>query len=81
MGERMADRLRRALDYRLHPDAEPITDSQLAVVLHALADHTALLAALDYRPPADGHWPQATSLGRWFHDTADQFDGPLAKDR
>lgn len=73
VGQPAADRLMDALDYRLHPQARQLTRDEVAVVLHALADHTALLAALDYSRPTDGHWPEATSVGRWLHDTADQL--------
>lgn len=51
-----------------------LTPSQVAAVLHGLADHTALMAALDYSKPEDGYWPEATSLGRWLHDTANQLE-------
>lgn len=72
-GEPAADRLMRSLDYRLThgPGAEGLDRRDVAVVLHALADHTALMAALDYAP--GGMWPEARSLGRWLHDTADQL--------
>lgn len=53
-----------------------LTARQVAAVLHGLADHTALVVALDYRRPEDDHWPEATSLGRWLHDTAAQLDAP-----
>lgn len=63
----------RALDYRLHPEARELTRDEVAVVLHALADHTALEAARTHRRPDDGHWPTSTSIGRWLHDVADQL--------
>jgi hypothetical protein len=67
-GEPAADRLMRSLDYRLHPDARRLTRDEVAVVLHALADHTAIKAALSWR-----HAPHATSVGRWCHDVADHL--------
>lgn len=73
-GEPAADRLMRSLDYRMHPGTEPVTRDQVAVVLHALADHTAIMAALDHRRDDDSPWPEALSVGRWFHDVADQLD-------
>jgi hypothetical protein len=73
-GEAAGDRLMRSIDYRLSPGARQLTREEVAVVLHALADHTAIVAAIAYNQPDDGHWPQATSLGRWFHDTADQLE-------
>lgn len=74
VGERAADRLIRSLDYRRHPDARRLTAEEVAVVLHALADHTAITAALTYRLDPTSPWPHATSMGRWFHDTADQLE-------
>lgn len=73
-GQRAADRLMRSLDYRLSPGVEPLTEEQVAVVLHALADHTALMAALAYRTDPTSPWPQSVSVGRWLHDTADQLE-------
>lgn len=77
-GERAADRLMRSMDYRLSPGVEPLTAAQVAVVLHALADHTALMAALAYRPDPMSRWPEALSVGRWLHDTADQLERRVA---
>lgn len=74
-GEPAADRLMRALDYRLTPDTSPLTRDQVAVVLHALADHTAIMAALEWRTEPNGYSPSATSVGRWFHDVADALEG------
>ena len=80
-GESAADRLMRSLDYRLHPQARPLTRDEVAVVLHALADHTAITAALDWRVDPGSPWPQALSVGRWMHDVGDQLeraeDAPL----
>ena len=73
-GEAASERLMRSLDYRLAGGIPRLSREQVAVVLHALADHTALTAALDYSKPEDGYWPEATSLGRWLHDTADQLE-------
>lgn len=75
--ERAADRLMRSLDYRLSPPGtERLTPVQVAVVLHALADHTALEEARTYRR-VDGeqgdYWPTSRAIGRWLHDTADQL--------
>jgi len=73
-GESSGARLLRALDYRQHPGVRRLTPAEVAVVLHALADHTAITAALDYHPDPDSPWPQATSMGRWLHDTADVLE-------
>ncbi len=43
------------------------------MVLHALADHTAIQAALRHRFEP-GYWPEATSMGRWYHDVADVLE-------
>lgn len=81
-GEPAADRLMRQLDYRLHPDARRLTREEVAVVLHALADHTALEAARVYdrretgslsAEPRPALWPTSTSIGRWLHDTGNQL--------
>lgn len=73
-GEAMSKRLMRSLDYRLHPDMPRLTPEQVAVVMHALADHTAIQEALRYSVDHDGPWPFATSIGRWFHAIADQLE-------
>lgn len=75
-GDPAADRLMQNLDYRLSVEGMPrLTRAQVAVVLHALADHTAIAEALRWRRPVDGLWPEETSVGRWFHDVADQLEG------
>lgn len=73
-GESAADRLMRSLDYRLHPTARRLTREEVAVVMHALADHTAIEAALRFRPEPESPWPYALSVGRWFHAVGDQLD-------
>jgi len=63
----------RSLDYRRRAvEVEPLTPVQVAVVCHALADHTALLEALRYAP--GGPWPEARSVGRWLHAVGDQLE-------
>ncbi len=87
VGEPYAERLMRSLDYRLHPKARRLSPDDVAVVLHALADHTALEAERVYdrmerqwnlasgtgEVPRETLWPTSTSIGRWLHDTADQM--------
>lgn len=51
------------------------TATQVAMVLHALADHTAIMEALKHRPDNTSPWPEATSIGRWFHDLGDEMEG------
>ena len=65
-GERAADRLLRSLGYRL-AGVDPPSQKQIVAVLRALADHTALTAAIAY------HHEPAIAVGRWLHDTADQM--------
>jgi hypothetical protein len=50
------------------------TDNQVALVLHALADHTAIMEMLKHRPDPSSPWQEATSVGRWFHDVADELE-------
>ncbi len=59
-----------AQEARTIPGPAP-TLRQVAMVLHALADHTALLAALEH-DRSGTHWPDATSVGRWLHAVGDQ---------
>jgi hypothetical protein len=52
----------------------PPTQAQIAMVLHALADHTSLLVALNFDPPVDGFWPEASSVGRFLHHYGDYIN-------
>jgi hypothetical protein len=73
-----AERLRTqvAAQARRFPGVPLPTDQQLAVVLHALADHTALVAALNF--DRSGAWPDATSVGRFLHAWGDRFEDEAA---
>ena len=54
---------------------EPLpTARQVAMVLHALADHTAIMSALKHRPDETSPWPEATSIGRWLHDVGNELE-------
>ncbi len=57
------------------PEAAEPTPEQVAMVLHALADHTALEQARAYDRIKDGvedkFWPTSLSVGRWLHDLGD----------
>lgn len=53
---------------RIHGEPEP-TPGQVAMVLHALADYTALQQALRWGSAED----PAQSVGRWLHDLADEI--------
>lgn len=57
-----------------HGNATP-TPIQVAVVLHALADHTAIMSMLNHRHDETSPWPHATSVGRWFHDVGHDLEG------
>jgi hypothetical protein len=79
-GQFAADRVMRSLDYRLAPDARRLTRQEVAVVLHALADHTMLEAAREWRRDDDGApWPTSRSVGRFLHDTADQLEQEVSR--
>lgn len=73
-GQPAADRLMGALDYRLSPGIGPLTRAHVAVVLHALADHTAIEVALRHEHDPSGYAPHATSVGRWLHAVADDLE-------
>jgi len=47
--ESAGDRIMRSLDNRITREPKP-TRKQVAMVLHALADHTAIMSALEHRP-------------------------------
>lgn len=75
--ETAADRLMKAVDIQHSTglyDCEKPTPMQVAVVLHALADHTAIMSALKYRPDPTSPWPEATSIGRWYHDVGSDLE-------
>lgn len=81
-GEYAVQRLEKQVYYRSRnmvgaDGTVPPSRLQIAAVLHALADHTAIMEALKHRPPADGLWPEATSVGRWLHDLGDEFEAEL----
>jgi hypothetical protein len=57
---------------------------QVGMVLHALADHTAIMEMvqfdrLDHHGSNAGketkYWPTETSIGRWFHAVGDDLEG------
>lgn len=50
------------------------SEEQVAMVFHALADHTAIMEALKHRPDPTSPWPEATSVGRWLHDVGDSLE-------
>jgi hypothetical protein len=73
--ESAADRLMRQINNQgRRIDAPRPSRKQVAMVLHALADHTAIMSALEHRPDPASPWPQATSVGRWLHDVGDDLE-------
>lgn len=74
-GQPASHRLMQALDNRrFNGEAKP-TANQVAMVLHALADHTAQMEMIKHRPDPTSPWQEATSVGRWMHDVADDLEG------
>lgn len=74
-GELASLRLMRQISHETRRINEPIpTTGQVAMVLHALADHTAITEMLKHRPDDTSPWPEATSIGRWFHDVGDELE-------
>jgi len=70
-----SERLMQQVNYRRrYTDTGVITPQQVAVVLHALADHTAIMTMLDHRLDETSPWPEATSIGRWFHDVGNELE-------
>lgn len=54
---------------------QPPEPRQVAAVLHAMADHTAIMQALArFRPEDTSFWPEATAIGRWFHALGDHIE-------
>lgn len=72
-GESASERIMRSLDNRRTGEPKP-TKKQVAMVLHALADHTAIMEMLKHRPDETSPWKEATSVGRWFHDVGDELE-------
>jgi hypothetical protein len=72
-GQNATDRLMGQLDNRITGEPKP-TKKQVAMVLHALADHTAIMTMLEHRPDPTSPWPQANSVGRWFHDVGHELE-------
>lgn len=75
VGEPASQRLMRSIDTRRFNESAP-TPNQVAMVLHALADHTAILEMLKHRPDETTPLqpPEATCVGRWFHDVGDDLE-------
>ena len=74
----------RSLDNRLTGEPKP-TRLQVAMVLRAMADHTAIMEMVKYdrmgREPQGEDpaketkwWPTETSIGRWFHAVSAQLE-------
>ena len=83
-GENAGDRIMRNLDNRITGEPKP-TKKQVAMVLHALADHTAICVMVKYDRMGKAQqgedptketkfWPTETSIGRWFHDVGHELE-------
>lgn len=84
-GENASDRVMRSLDDRRF-DGHPKPDrKQVAMVLHALADHTAIMQMVQFdrmgkSPQGEDpkneakYWPTETSIGRWFHAVGNDLE-------
>lgn len=81
--ENASDRIMRSLDNRRYPKVQRPTRKQVAMVLHALADHTAIMEMtrfdrLEHNGSNKGeetkYWPTETSIGRWFHRVGDDLE-------
>lgn len=82
-GEDPAARLRRAVASAAG-DEDPPDDAQIAMVLHALADQTALMQALRFDVDAEALGSlsaEASSVGRWLHAYGDLMRERLDVDR
>ncbi len=73
-GDDPADRLIAAVRREAWRGGQPPSPDQIAMVLHALADHTSLMQALDWSREPGGDWPAATSVGRWLHAYGDYIE-------
>lgn len=77
--ERLMDAVAREakfyLNQPMHKGEIAPSPIQVAIVLHALADHTAIMDMLEHRPDPTSPWPHATSVGRWFHDVGHVLEG------
>jgi hypothetical protein len=73
-GQDAGERLMQNLDNRRFNGMLKPTAKQVAMVLHALADHTAITQMLKHRPDPTSPWLEATSVGRWFHDVGDSLE-------
>lgn len=72
-GEYACDRLMDNIRQRARESGRVApSEADVKLVLRGLADHTAIMEMLKYRVEP-GPWPEATSIGRWFHAVADDL--------
>lgn len=78
--ESAANRVMKQLDNRLLDGEPKPTRKQVAMVLGALADHTAIMHMVQFdrmskwnKGQEEELWPTETSIGRWFHAVADDL--------
>ncbi len=83
-GQPASERLMQALDYRRFPEVPEISEEQVAIVLHALADHSAIVAAMNH-PREWSTWQDrsvkdpAADVGRWLHAVADDLENEVLR--
>lgn len=73
--ELSTDRIFQSLKARdsMYGGSKDVSKYDVACVLKALADHTLIMEMIEHRPDPSSPWPEATSVGRWFHDAADKL--------
>ncbi len=60
----------------LYSKTAPVpTPEQVAAVLHALADYTAIVQAVNHSRDTDDPHPEAISVVRWLHKYGDNLEG------
>lgn len=69
------DRIFQSLKARdgMYGGSKDVTPYDVACVLKALADHTLIMEMLAHNHETTSPWPEATSVGRWFHAAADKI--------
>lgn len=71
---RLLDAIDRQHRSGLYQNSDKPTPKQVSMVLHALADHTAIMKMLKHRLEKTSPWPEANSIGRWFHDVGSDLE-------
>lgn len=58
---------------RMYGGSANVSRYDVACVLKALADNTLIMEMMAHKPDDTSPWPEAISVGRWFHDAADKL--------